>query len=201
MDSRKAHERDLLELTQQLEVANAALERLSSLDGLTGLLNRRELDLLLEQASNSSVLTGTPIAASMIDIDKFKAYNYQYGHVEGDAYLKQVAGALKQTLHRGTDILARYWGDEFALVLPATGRNGAKTVGEALRSAVEALDIPHTASQVSSCVTFSVGVASVVPHPATVPLALIGAADAALYQAKHEGRNRVAVAQGGADQF
>jgi diguanylate cyclase (GGDEF)-like protein len=126
----------------------------------------------------------------MIDIDHFKLYNDHYGHPAGDACLRRVAAALRQTI-RGTDLPARYGGEEFVLVLPGADLAVASEVGERARAAVFALAEPHVAG-VEGVVTISVGVAAVVPSDGISAGQLIKEADAELYVAKHNGRNQVA---------
>jgi diguanylate cyclase (GGDEF)-like protein len=128
----------------------------------------------------------------MADVDFFKPYNDSYGHAAGDRVLKEVAGALASILYRPTDIAARYGGEEFALLLPETEPDGAEHVAERARDAVEQLGIIHERSPVADHVTISVGVACVVPKENETEH-LVQAGDARLYQAKQEGRNRVAL--------
>jgi diguanylate cyclase (GGDEF)-like protein len=176
-----------------LEEANQKLERLSFLDGLTNIANRRRFDEFLEREWRRGLRDGTPISVIMTDIDFFKAYNDTYGHEAGDEILKTVAGVLSATLNRPADLVARYGGEEFVVVLPGTDFSGAALLAERLRGAVEGLQIAHTGSRVGVHVTISLGVATVVPQRGVSPDALVAAADQALYQAKHDGRNRVRV--------
>ena len=191
MDSRKARERELLEVTRRLEEANRELQRLSSVDGLTGLTNRRRMDEFVDQEWQRGAREETPLSFIFIDIDFFKLYNDRNGHQAGDEALKRVAGVLRSAFRRPGDLVARYGGEEFAAVLPGTDAAGAQTVAEAMRRAVEELEIPHGASAASPRVTISLGFASMVPRPQKKPDELIAAADQALYRAKREGRNRV----------
>ncbi|HEX2171088.1 MAG TPA: diguanylate cyclase, partial [Dehalococcoidia bacterium] len=135
-----------------------------------------------------------PISLILIDIDYFKLYNDTLGHRQGDECLRQVAAALKQGLHCVPDFVAHYGGEEFVVVLPHTGREGAVQVAERLRTWIEALDIAHPASSVSDRVAVSLGVASTLPSGKSMPDDLIQAADHALYAAKIGGRNQVQVA-------
>jgi len=131
----------------------------------------------------------------MVDIDNFKIFNDTYGHQAGDDCLKEVARTLKETLNRPGDSAARYGGEEFAIILSDTDPEGARTVAEALRMRVEGRKIPHKNSPVAKWVTISLGVATLTPTPDQTPDQLVKASDRALYQAKAEGRNRVAISE------
>jgi two-component system chemotaxis family response regulator WspR len=186
--------RALAALKHQLEVKNAELQRLSTVDGLTGLANRRRFDEVLEQECRRARREGGSLALIMTDVDFFKKYNDSYGHLGGDECLRRVAAVLAQGARRPGDLAARYGGEEFALVLPQTTLEGAATVAETLRSGVAALDILHEGSSVAPHVTLSLGVAVAEPDSARLePTPLVEEADAALYQAKRSGRNRFVV--------
>lgn len=176
---------------QQLKEMNQTLLRLSSLDGLTGIANRRRFEEFLDLEWKRAVREATPLSLIMVDIDFFKTYNDTYGHQAGDKCLKQVANVFSSTLHRPGDLVARYGGEEFVVVLPRTDAKGAVSVAEAMRSKVAALGIIHSHSKVSPYITISLGVATTIPSRDVSPLDLIATADEALYQAKQEGRNRV----------
>ncbi len=186
-DRRKAREFELLELTEQLR-------KLSVVDGLTGIANRRNFDEELTRIWRRAQREGAPVSLVLIDIDHFKKYNDHYGHLAGDDCLRRVAQALQHAVKRPFDLVARYGGEEFAVVLPDTGIPGAKRLAEEMRNAVEALDIAHAASPVSGRVTISSGAAAMAPEAGAQPDLLIAAADACLYEAKLAGRNRVVVA-------
>ncbi|MBI3966977.1 MAG: diguanylate cyclase [Chloroflexi bacterium] len=194
MDRRKAREKSLLEVTAELARANERLEQISSLDGLTGIPNRRQFDRVLLLEWRRAARSGAPLAMAMIDVDCFKAYNDTYGHQMGDDCLKRVALTLFETLHRAGDLVARYGGEEFAAILPQTDVEGALIVAEAMRTRVADLAIPHRNSSVAEHVTISVGLATSVPEGAAPPESLIESADKALYRSKKLGRNRVTLA-------
>ncbi len=184
----------LLEERSQLEHANQELNFLSSVDGLTGIANRRHFDQFLSQLWSSAARNGEPIALIMCDIDFFKAYNDTYGHLQGDECLKHVAAALKNSLKRQVDFVARYGGEEFVVVLSNTDMEGAIKVAETLRANVENLAIPHRNSSITPNVTISLGVTIGYATSAVSPQTLIEEADNALYQAKQDGRNRYKLA-------
>jgi diguanylate cyclase (GGDEF)-like protein len=179
------------ERTKQLEAANRKLRRLSTIDTLTGIANRRSFNEAFEKEWRRCIRSGKPLSLIMADIDFFKDYNDHYGHLEGDTCLKKVAGALKRVLKRSGDFLARYGGEEFVALLPDTDSQGASLVAEAMFYNVKALDMPHTYSSVSERVTVSFGLATIVPLIDVKSSTLIKAADDALYEAKKQGRNRI----------
>jgi len=172
--------------------AEELLKTISMSDGLTGIANRRRFDEFLDQGWRRAMRAGTEISLLMCDIDFFKNYNDTYGHQAGDDCLKRVALAIRDNFHRADDLAARYGGEEFAVIMPGTDAPGALSLAEAVRAAVEAQGIPHNASAVSPVVTLSVGSATIKAQRGSSAKALLAAADKALYQAKNEGRNRVA---------
>ena len=181
----------LVKSQRELAEANAILQKLSSLDGLTGISNRRRFDEALKAEWQRAMRHSTSLSLIMLDIDFFKLYNDSYGHQGGDDCLVQVARILDETAHRETDLVARYGGEEFAAILPETGSNGAHEVAEAMRANIENANIPHKSSKVADNVTISVGVASWVPARDSKPEDIIELADKALYKAKEGGRNQV----------
>ncbi len=167
------------------------LEDLSTLDGLTGISNRRRFDEILEIEWLRALRESTPLALLMIDIDHFKLYNDNYGHIAGDDCLKLVAGNLTKGIRRPADFIARYGGEEFAAILPITDIHGAVTVGTSLIEHINALKISHIHSMVSDRITISIGAASIIPDRRSSSVFLIEKADKCLYLAKEGGRNRV----------
>jgi diguanylate cyclase (GGDEF)-like protein len=183
----------LLVLTRKLDEANQELTRLSSLDGLTSIANRRQFDETLLREWRRASRQRKPLALLLCDVDKFKQFNDGYGHQVGDECLKAVARTLSLVLRRPADMVARYGGEEFAVILPDTDITGALQVAEGMRSAVEGLRITHRYARGSGVVTVSIGVASVIPERNEgLSADLLKAADDALYQAKESGRNRIA---------
>ncbi len=178
---------------QVLLQANDNLKQLVARDSLTQLASRRRFDEYLAQEWHRLTLTQAPLALILCDVDFFKCYNDTYGHQMGDRCLQQVAMALSSAVKRPTDLAARYGGEEFAVILPNTDIDGAVQVAEAIRLQIGALAIPHASSEISSHVTFSLGVAGMIPNPQSSLAALIADADRALYQAKYQGRNRTCV--------
>jgi two-component system chemotaxis family response regulator WspR len=191
---RDAAYRALEELKLQLEQKNAILLELSELDGLTGIANRRRFDRELDGEWRRCNREKSELALILIDVDYFKRYNDSYGHLMGDEVLRRVAAALGQALRRSSDLVARFGGEEFGVVLPTTGPAEAAMVAEILRTAVFDLAIPHGRSELDGRVTISLGVASMPASDEVRTSELVAIADEALYEAKRDGRNRVALA-------
>ncbi|WP_461208730.1 diguanylate cyclase domain-containing protein [Desulfocurvus sp. DL9XJH121] len=185
----RARVRTHVELKRQRDI----LSELSSVDGLTGIANRRRFDEFYDLEWLRSKRRQTPLSLIMADIDHFKAYNDAYGHAQGDECLKAVAGAMSDCLKRPTDLVARYGGEEFVVVLPETGPEGAGHLAEDMRVSVQNLRIPHADSAVAGHVTISLGTGTMVPDPDHEPEALVKLADDMLYKAKNNGRNQVQV--------
>lgn len=177
--------------TEELERANEHLSRLSFIDALTGLANRRRFDAALDEEWRRAHRAQTPLSVVIADIDGFKLYNDVLGHPEGDKCLAAVAGVFQQTASRAGELAARYGGEEFVVLLPSTDRHAARALAEALRTACEALAIPHPTSPTAPVITLSLGVATCVPSDDRSANTLMTEADAALYRAKQGGRNRV----------
>jgi len=180
---------DLQKTNAQLRDAYARMEELSRTDELTGVANRRSFDRLLSLA----LAEGGAVGLLMIDVDHFKDYNDGYGHVGGDACLQQVAALLAYLLAGTTARLARYGGEEVAVILPGADVPAAAAIAERLRAAIEARAFEHNYCEAGH-VTISVGVAACRAGAGIEPETLVGEADSALYAAKHGGRNRVRLA-------
>ena len=185
--------RALRQSQRQLLEINLELQRLTNLDSLTDLSNRRYFDEYIGAEWRRAGREHTELGLLMIDVDNFKSYNDTYGHVAGDEVLKRVAATIDQISSRGGDMAARFGGEEFVLVLPATSAEGLRLIGEKIRMQIEDLAVPHSGSWNRSVLTVSIGGATLVPPPSEPVTKLIVAADLALYKAKDGGRNRVVV--------
>lgn len=181
----------LQETTLKLREANQYLVRLSTLDGLTGIANRRMFDQTLEAEWENAQRTGEPLSIILADIDHFKKLNDSAGHQAGDECLKLIAAALARPLKRQSDLVARFGGEEFGVILPSTGRAQAVHVAESMRRSVADLKIGNQDSPAGPIATISLGIATRTEGCFPAPEALLGAADEALYCAKQRGRNRV----------
>ncbi|QRX85008.1 diguanylate cyclase [Glaciimonas sp. PAMC28666] len=188
----------LRDITLQKE-AQSALQDLAAKDGLTGIANRRSFDQALATQWQRAMRETHPLTLLMVDVDHFKQYNDTYGHLAGDECLKRIASAMANTPLRAYDLVARYGGEEFAIILPEVTAAGAQAVAERIRAAVEHLGIPDTTSE-AGVVTISIGAATANALIGSTPTQLVAAADAALYQAKHAGRNRVVTVNFGTPQ-
>jgi diguanylate cyclase (GGDEF)-like protein len=183
---------DTLSLYRQLIQSNAILSDLANRDGLTGVLNRRALDVRLRDELARAQRIGQAVSLLLIDVDHFKKFNDTYGHLDGDTCLREVAGIVARSARRPGDFAARYGGEEFAVVLSGVEARIAEELAEATRVAVMQASVPHAAG-VSGVVTVSIGVATIRPDRTTTSSDIIAGADRALYAAKAHGRNRVAV--------
>lgn len=169
---------------------NKLLNELAELDGLTGLSNRRTLNIHLDRIWRQALRDQQAVAIAMIDVDHFKKYNDRYGHAQGDAALRAVADVIGHHARRPLDITARYGGEEFAVVWFHPSALELPKMAEVMTAAVAALGMPHAESEFGK-VTISVGVALITPVAGQSSAELLRAADGALYQAKSQGRNRV----------
>jgi diguanylate cyclase (GGDEF)-like protein len=185
---------ELVEKTVALEHSNEQLEHLSTTDALTGLANRRAFDQCLLSEWQRSARSQQPLSLLMIDIDHFKRYNDHYGHLAGDACLRQIAAILFDCAQRSGELVVRYGGEEFALLLPGTDGDAACVVAQRCMDELANAQISHANSPVSPWLTCSVGVATVVASPELVPESLVRCADEALYQVKSAGRASFSVA-------
>jgi diguanylate cyclase (GGDEF)-like protein len=181
----------LLQQEQELRNANSTLERLTLLDPLTGIPNRRRFTAALDESWRRAQRSKEPLAVLMIDIDFFKGINDLHGHAYGDDCLATVARTLGQQVRRADDLLARYGGEEFVVLLAETDRDGALAVAERMHAAVYQLGVRNQASPFDGRLTISVGAGITIPEQGMSPSALVEVADQALYQAKHLGRNRI----------
>ena len=180
----------LRDVTEE-KAAQIALEQLATRDGLTGLANRRCFDDTLKAEWARALRQRQPLSLLMVDVDNFKAYNDANGHIGGDECLKRIATAVASEM-RANDLVARYGGEEFAVILPNQSLKGAAIVAERVRSRVEKLGLPN--GQVpGELVTVSIGAATALVAPDNNACELVATADAALYRAKHMGRNRISL--------
>ena len=188
-------EKRLKQVMSELEEAIGHLERLSATDALTGLANRRSFDAALSREWSRARRNHSTIALLMIDVDHFKDFNDHYHHQSGDSALQRVALIIGGFAKRPGDIAARYGGEEFALILSGAGKEYIAAIAEDLRQQVLDLKIEHDASDVHDHLSISIGCAVVIAPQSSDYSPLISAADAALYRAKQEGRNRVCQAE------
>ena len=195
-DQRKRYLLNLVQehVLKELGDVRLRLQRLSRMDALTGLYNRRHFQDYFEGVWQRAQHDGSDVAIIMMDVDHFKNFNDRYGHQAGDACLSKVAEAMRACLRQPGDMVARFGGEEFIAVLPQANGAVAHAAAERVRQAVEALQLPHADSVAAPVVTVSLGVGSVAVQPGQIDAALIKSADDALYQAKRDGRNRVAAA-------
>ena len=177
------------QLLNSLQVINARLTELSIIDELTQVANRRSLDENLEKEWLRAKRLKTPISMLMIDIDYFKEYNDEFGHIKGDECLTYIAEFFKNNINRSGDFIARYGGEEFCILMPETNLNGALKFAEIIHSGVRNLKIPNPKSKVSKYLTICIGVASSIPDSEDNYMDLLYTSDKALYKAKNDGRN------------
>ena len=180
----------LVRKEQELAAANEKLALLSTTDGVTGISNRRRFDERLATEWLRCGRQHIPLAVVLIDIDHFKLYNDHYGHLGGDESLRRVAQLLQASIRRADEVAARYGGEEFVLLLPDTTLAAATIVAQRCMDSLREAALPHPRSPTAPWVTLSIGIASMVPRTEARPDSLVQAADAALYRAKNNGRNR-----------
>lgn len=189
--AKEALEDKVRQRTAELEAANHQLETLSATDGLTGLANRRRFDSYWAQEWQRAARQGTSLAVIMLDVDHFKAYNDHYGHQQGDACLRTIGDVLRTTVRRAGELAARYGGEEFVVIMPGATVQKAQETADSILTAIREARMAHARSPVALVVTISLGVAAGTPGATDDREHLIKAADVALFEAKHQGRNRV----------
>lgn len=183
-------------LEDELREDRKRAEELSTTDSLTGIANRRAFDDAIAREVRRAARHTQPLSLILLDADYFKPYNDTYGHQAGDAALQLIATELQGAIRRASDLAARYGGEEFAMLLPATSLQDASALAERARRSIEARALDHVASEVTDVLTISAGVACVCGTQPDAAKQLLHQADTALYEAKREGRNRVATAAG-----
>ncbi|MFA6940456.1 MAG: diguanylate cyclase [Clostridiaceae bacterium] len=179
--------------SNSLRKLNRKLEVLSNSDGLTGIANRRRLNYIIDKEWNRARRKKIPISLMILDIDNFKEYNDNYGHLKGDDVIKKAAEIINKNVRRSSDFLARYGGDEFIVLLPETNIEEAAKFADIIRDSINSAKIPHEHSKVSHFVSATIGVASLIPGELNSENDLLFRADRALYKAKQNGRNRVEI--------
>jgi len=182
----------LITVTAELAWESEKAQQIANLDGLTGLANRRYLDQVLDQEVKRAAREKQPITVIMVDIDFFKDYNDHFGHLAGDDVLRKVARLLQSSVNRAADLVSRFGGEEFCIVLPNTAIQGGMEIAEELRKSILEARIPHAEGLETPWLTISLGVSSQVPEAGASVAEIIHLADKALYRAKASGRNRVA---------
>lgn len=185
--------RDRLATEAALQIAIQELQWMAHSDSLTQLANRRRFDEYLDQEWTRMRREQQPLSLILCDVDFFKSFNDTYGHQKGDICLQKVAQAIRAAAKRTVDLVARYGGEEFAVILPNTPLEGALSVAQEIQQRVLTLNLPHARSPISHSITLSLGITTLTPQSETLPTDLISAADRALYQAKLDGRDRIAV--------
>jgi two-component system chemotaxis family response regulator WspR len=183
----------LRQMQFQLQQTNDELQRLSSLDSLTGISNRRIFDEKLASEWTRAAREQIPLTIMLVDVDYFKLYNDYYGHQNGDVALRQVAQGLKTVVNRPADIVARYGGEEFGIILPNTDQAGGDAVAKSFCQSISRIGIEHSKSSVSDTLTISVGACTITPSAEHTLEMLLAEADKALYAAKANGRNTVVI--------
>lgn len=187
--ARKQAEDKILQLQRELEV-------LSYRDSLTGVANRRMFDTLYPVEWAKARALGEPLSLLVVDIDYFKQYNDHYGHVQGDACLRQAASVLDAAASRSRDLCARFGGEEFVLLLPATDGEAARNVAERCRKLLAQKELPHARSGAGRVVTVSIGIGTIVPGAGDDAEVFLDRVDRRLYQAKSAGRDRICDSEG-----
>ncbi len=182
------------EMEQKLQAAQVELQRLSFEDSLTGIANRRRFEVALQSAWDAACASGAPLSMMLFDIDYFKQYNDYYGHIGGDACLKAFAQLLKDTVDGQWNLVARFGGEEFVVLLPNTDAAKAQQLADQYQKHIAQARIPHEKSNISAFLTASVGIGTIMPTADQVAGDFINAVDALLYKAKQNGRNQAVCA-------
>jgi diguanylate cyclase (GGDEF)-like protein len=196
INRRKARENEITEIANQLRDLTQVLRKLSLIDPLTEVANRRAFEQTAEQEFKRARRNKKALSVLLFDVDHFKLYNDHYGHQAGDLCLHKLAQEVQATIKRPGDMLARYGGEEFAIILPETDVQGASIIAERILKCVEQLGIRHEYNSAAPFVTVSVGVATYDSYDVEcTPEKLIEMADKAMYEAKKQGRNRVVSTQ------
>jgi len=189
-EKRTTAEKQLQENNEQIKILNNKLELLSRTDSLTGLYNRRYFDEMIHQEWNRGLRSQQPLSCILFDIDYFKDYNDCYGHQAGDKCLIDISLVMKDTFKRAGDVVGRYGGEEFIVIMPNTNLEEAKTALRNYQKELARLRIPHKESSANCYVTMSEGFITTVPSKDETIEDIIRKADKALYQAKANGRNQ-----------
>ncbi len=193
---RKIIEKQVVELEDRLKELirvqheKDTLENLSMEDGLSRIYNRRGLDKFMDMHWHNCLRYGLSFSIMMLDIDEFKSYNDNYGHLMGDQVIKDVSETIQKSIFRSEDIVGRYGGDEFLILMPNVESSGAEVVAKRILENVMALNIEHAFDSGRRCITLSVGIASLIPTQDKTPQDLIDLADHKMYKAKRNGRNQ-----------
>ncbi|MBD3669913.1 MAG: diguanylate cyclase [Gammaproteobacteria bacterium] len=185
--------------TRELKMLNEQLDKISRLDATTGIFNRRHFDEVLDVEIRRCKRQGLNLSLLLCDVDNFKLYNDTYGHVEGDACLREIASVLSDNLNRATDVVSRYGGEEFAIILPGMHGGEAMEMGKRLVDAIRSKRLAHIHSPIENIITISIGAVSFEADQLSTAEALVQAADKALYHAKESGRNNIKQYDGSMD--
>jgi len=183
-----------IDLVTSLSKTNDRLEKLSSVDELTQLANRRHFDISLKKELSRANRMNSLLSLIIIDIDSFKQFNDTYGHLKGDECLKLIAQTIKENSQRPADLVARYGGEEICVILPDTDSEGAGLIANKIKMAIDNLNIQHATSSIKPYITVSMGIATYFPGSGLTDKQLIDKADKALYKAKGKGRNNICFA-------
>lgn len=182
---------DMME--NKLNSVRRSIDEISKIDFLTNIYNRRYFNEVLIEEWKNCKKDNSFLAVIMIDVDKFKAYNDIYGHLNGDKCLQSVSEKIKNVMFNLNSVVARYGGEEFIVLIPNSNLDKAKNAAENIRKSIEKLNIAHEGSEEYRIVTVSIGAAAEIPSEKLLPEKLVNIADEALYRAKKSGRNRISI--------